>query len=533
MEEFFKLALENISKYGDTDIFPFPVEKNIFFDCKENSIKLLGEIHSKLDEFLSSNPPVNLSTLCPVGYTGFRWGTQIDPIWNAYFLSLVLKVAGEIEKNRIKVEDETVFSYRVKLEEDSPKLFNENIGWNEFQLKSIDFCNKDNNKYILICDISDFYSRIYHHRLENSLNKLELGCDTTFRIMKLLQRFSGNKSYGLPVGGNGARILSELLLNNTDKLLKMKGIKFCRFADDYHIFANSVENAYQHLITLSELLLRNEGLALQKSKTRIMPSDEFKNNSEIYGSIEKKNNDPKIQFLRMNLNFDPYSATAIDDYEELKEQVNKFDILGMLKSELTSKSQIHKHLVSKLLKAINHLDPKVKAEAVLTLLSNLELLAPVFPQVMQLLQRIFDSLDENTQNKTQQIIRELIIKQHYLVKIELNLHFAILVLGLQRSEENEYLLNKVFETNGAEFVRKDIIHIFTKWNSYHWVSDLRGSFSQLKTWEKRSFIIASYILGDEGKHWRDHFKKNFSSIDDLYKDWASHKKNTSGFGSLV
>ena len=38
-----------------------------------------------------------------VGYTSFRWVTQIDPIWNAYLLGLVLSIAPAIEAERIPV----------------------------------------------------------------------------------------------------------------------------------------------------------------------------------------------------------------------------------------------------------------------------------------------------------------------------------------------------------------------------------------------------------------------------------------------
>ena len=40
MKDFFAFAIDNISKYGDTDIFPFPIENHIFYDKKEETIKL-------------------------------------------------------------------------------------------------------------------------------------------------------------------------------------------------------------------------------------------------------------------------------------------------------------------------------------------------------------------------------------------------------------------------------------------------------------------------------------------------------------
>ena len=50
--------------------------------------------------------------LAVVGYTGFRGVTQIEPVWNAYLLGLVISIGDEIEGQRLPVWDQIVFSYR-------------------------------------------------------------------------------------------------------------------------------------------------------------------------------------------------------------------------------------------------------------------------------------------------------------------------------------------------------------------------------------------------------------------------------------
>jgi hypothetical protein len=80
--------------------------------------------------------------------------------------------------------------------------------------------------------------------------------------MKFLNHFSNANSFGLPIGGPAARILSELTINQIDRLLLSTGVKFTRFADDYHIFAASRDDAYRHLNFLSEKLYTNQGLSL-------------------------------------------------------------------------------------------------------------------------------------------------------------------------------------------------------------------------------------------------------------------------------
>ena len=63
-----------------------------------------------------------------------------------------------------------------------------------------------------------------------------------------------------------------------------------------------------------------------------------------------------------------------------------------------------------------------------------------------------------------------------------------------------------------------------KWNVSYWLSDLKSKFSTMNTLQRRLFIIASYQLGDEGHHWRQHHKKAFTFIECLYKEWAAMRK---------
>lgn len=53
-----------------------------------------------------------------------------------------------------------------------------------------------------------------------------------------------------------------------DQMLLIKRIKFCRYVDDYILFADSYEDAYKKLNLCAEFLLKNEGLALQKTRLR-------------------------------------------------------------------------------------------------------------------------------------------------------------------------------------------------------------------------------------------------------------------------
>ena len=87
MNKSIKAAIKNVAAFGDTDIFPYSFEQHIFHDRPDLLQKALEELHNDFDNQLAQNPPQNINTLATVGFTGFRWATQIDPVWNAYYLA--------------------------------------------------------------------------------------------------------------------------------------------------------------------------------------------------------------------------------------------------------------------------------------------------------------------------------------------------------------------------------------------------------------------------------------------------------------
>jgi hypothetical protein len=206
-------ALRNVACFGDTDIFPLPFENLSFSDRIAGSRSVLENMHNEFERWLPSYPPQTIPTLTQVGYTGFRWATMIDPFWNAYYLALVLSIADQIEVQRIPESDGAVFSYRFAWQDAEAKLFKDST-WLHFRKRCLELSNMC--PVVVQTDISDFYPRIYHHRIENALHRLPSAGDIPKRIMDLLGAFSKNVSYGLPIGGPASRVLAELALNGVD-----------------------------------------------------------------------------------------------------------------------------------------------------------------------------------------------------------------------------------------------------------------------------------------------------------------------------
>lgn len=523
-----KLAVQNVIKHGDTDIFPFPFENHAFFDKEEQAVDLVVEYDENFDQYLNLFPPKNVSSLTPVTYSGFRWATQIDPMWNAHFLASVTAIGESIERARVGRENEAVFSYRFEPNSETGDVFSREIGWLQFMRKSLEMA--EIHPFTVICDISEFYPRLGHHRLENALRQVAGETPYPKRIMNFLSNFSNTNSFGLPIGGPAARLLSEITINQVDRLLQSKGIVFTRFADDYHLFAQTKEDAYRNLIFLSEKLFINQGLTLQKSKTRIMTSTEFKATSPI--KDEQKSEGEQVAdaaidhsrstLMRFSLRFDPYSPTADEDYEALKAEVRKFDIIGMLKEELT-KSRVHTSLARKIIAAIKFLEGKSKQDAVLSVMDNCDVLYPIFSSVLMMIDDQFEHLEEATQNAVLNKIHQLIDQDSHVFRVDMHMSFAIRVLAHSNTPQVQFLLQKLFDSRPSELIRRDIILVMARWGEWYWLSDLKNRYRELSAPERRAFIASSFILKDEGKHWRDHMKKEFDPFEMLVLKWAGEK----------
>ena len=528
-----KTAVQNIIKHGDTDIFPFPFETHAFFDKKEDLVNLICEYDQHFDEYLARFPPSNVNALTPVSYYGFRWATQLDPIWNAHFLSSVLVIADTIEAARIPADEEVVFSYRIKLDDNSGDLFSRDYNWNRFMTTSLK--KSEQYEYVVTCDISEFYPRLGHHRLENAL--LQIAADTGYpaKIMSFLSNFSNTRSFGLPIGGPAARILSELTINQIDRLLRNARIDFTRFADDFHIFASTREEAYHYTVLVSEKLFENQGLSLQKSKTRIMTSPEFRATSPVTREEEQGGDEGagrqaaeahtrSRQLLSFSLRFDPYSPTADEDYEKLKHEIRQFDILGLLKEEL-AKSRVHAALSRKIISAVRYLDGKSKDDAVLSIVNNTDVLYPIFSSALIMMDRVYGELGDAAKSEVTNLLVNLIRADSHVFRVDVHLCFALRVLQHSHTEDVQQLLKELYENRTSEIVRRDIILIMALWGDWYWLSDLRNHYRQLSAAERRALLVASYALKDEGKYWRSTIKKELNPLESFILDWASDRVN--------
>ncbi|WP_449222611.1 RNA-directed DNA polymerase [Azotobacter vinelandii] len=498
----------------------------MYSDLFGDVLESLKETHREFDDRLVECPPVNISTCSTVGYNGYRWATQIDPYWNAYFLGLVLSLGSKIEGAR--VGDEFVYSYRYSPDYSKGSLFNSDINWRKFQADSLELVKADPAiNYVVTCDIADFYTRIYHHRLENALDRIDTQKTISSKIKKLIQTFSGTNSYGLPVGGPASRILAELALDSLDHILLINGVRYKRYVDDFLLFCETKEGAHSVLTFISRKLMENEGLTLQKHKTNILSKDEFASlaQSKLFGLDEDEGSPVKARFMSLPIKFDPYSQNSTEQYEEVKKSLQDFDLLGMLSSEL-QKSKIDQAFGRQLVRSFAAADDNVLSSAFNVIFNSIAELYPIFSTVIQVATTNWSRFDVETKELVRKKLVELIKANSFILKTELNLSYVVKLLAKENNVESQTVLIEIYNSNTSSMLITLVVtQAMVKWNTHYWLSDLKRTFPTMPPWQRRLFIVASYLLGDEGKHWMTHNKNKFNFIDALYRDWGADRKS--------
>lgn len=191
------------------------------------------------------------------------------------------------------------------------------------------------------------------------------------------------------------------------------------------------------------------------------------------------------------------------------------------------KSRIDEVLIRQLIKSIRFIGtPESRNQALLSIVRNIDKLYPVFPTVSIMLRRLLDDMEPATRIEVFSYIRELVKNHSHIILVPTNLTFAIRILAHDTSEDVEPLLIALHNSPGLDMMAKrDIIIAMTRRRAVYWISDVLRRYSILTPWEKRALIVASYIMGDEGRHWRDKMKEQLSAVDAEFMKWVGTKYN--------
>lgn len=531
----FQLAALEIGQSGENDTLPYDIDAAFIKEKADD----LAQICLNLFQTIEQKPPrealafVNSLTigaerlLAPSGSHGFRITTKIHPFWNLYLNGLGLAIAEANEPKR----SPRAHSYR--LGNETPAFFDKSKSWRAYKEATLkENALNDDQCVVVQTDISNFYEHIYHHRLENAVRDLGGATSTVpIQIDRILSKLAAGRSFGLPVGGQCARILAEVMMNPIDHSLSDAGVTWHRYVDDFTLICASQQAAYNALSILSHSLA-DYGLSLNRSKTTILSAKHYKD----YIAAQLGNGeDASVALRELDLHFDPYSDTAQVEYEKLKKSFEDIDISFLLDLE-KEKSQPDTFVLAQISRALKYQDPKVASQLCATLLDpkNLDSFRASWSKIM----RGIYSVRSNEEfaiifNEIDDLLDKALASTPHLLTPEANILHFLRAIRFKRTEPRGAFVRHIYESSRSQSVKRACIDCWRHWPDRASFTRLRNQWQNLGADEQRMFWLAAASFGDEGAKTKDQLRKSLSqawrlgfepnkgiTFASCYEDWA-------------
>jgi len=141
-------------------------------------------------------------------------------------------------------------------------------------LKLLEYFN-EGYLWIVDIDLEKFFDNVPQDKLMSYAHRVINDGDTESLIRKYLKAgVMVNGLYeatelGTPQGGNLSPLLSNIMLNELDKELERRGLRFARYADDCVIVVGSEASAKRVMYSITSWIERKLGLKVNATKTQI------------------------------------------------------------------------------------------------------------------------------------------------------------------------------------------------------------------------------------------------------------------------
>ena len=129
-------------------------------------------------------------------------------------------------------------------------------------------------RHVVDMDLSKFFDRVNHDRL---MSRLATRVHDK-RLLKLIRNVTSGvmigglvqlANEGTPQGGPLPPLLSNIVLDELDKELEQRGLRFVRYADDFIIFVRSKRAAIRVMESVSRFIVRRLKLKVNQEKSKI------------------------------------------------------------------------------------------------------------------------------------------------------------------------------------------------------------------------------------------------------------------------
>lgn len=136
--------------------------------------------------------------------------------------------------------------------------------------------------WIVDIDLEKIFDNVPQDKLMSYVGRVIHDGDTESLIKKYLKagvmvqgRYESTK-VGTPQGGNLSPLLSNIMLNELDKELEARGLRFTRYADDCVIVVKSEASAKRVMYSVTSWIERKLGLKVNVTKTQITKPTKLK-----------------------------------------------------------------------------------------------------------------------------------------------------------------------------------------------------------------------------------------------------------------
>lgn len=130
-------------------------------------------------------------------------------------------------------------------------------------------------KWAVDIDLAKFFDTVNHNKLMRLLSEIIQDGRVLSLIRKYLQSgimITGvvrESEEGTPQGGNLSPLLSNIMLNELDKELARRGLKFCRYADDCNTYVRSRKAANRVMASITRFIEEELKLKVNKEKSAV------------------------------------------------------------------------------------------------------------------------------------------------------------------------------------------------------------------------------------------------------------------------
>lgn len=148
-------------------------------------------------------------------------------------------------------------------------------------IKLLEYFN-DGYTWVVDIDLQKFFDTVCHDKLISIIMKTIHDGELVSLIRKYLVSGVMEKGVvsptkvGTPQGGNLSPLLSNIMLNELDKELEKRGLKFTRYADDCIIVVQSEKAANRVMESITKFIEKKLGLKVNVEKSKIARPNQIK-----------------------------------------------------------------------------------------------------------------------------------------------------------------------------------------------------------------------------------------------------------------